>query len=509
MMKKKILLTACLMTACSMGLNAGEWQTIGAKGVGMGGAQVAIPEGSQAVSINPAALAKEQRFDIALPISVTVGSEGDIIESLDSLEKTYSGTVETALDNLNTGSAATKGANFKTVSDFITVTAKNKLDKSGQGILANANSALTARWKRFGFSAGIRAMAAGTVTYDSTFSLSSTGGGFFDSAAATQVQGEATAAPAVTDATTLADAKTVHASTTQGAGGLTEAQVAYYVDQLNGTSNAALTTEQKSLLTAVANDVNGTLNGGTARTTTDASAKIVNGTGLVIRGIQIKEFAVAYGFSFQENKLHIAPSIKMMKGETFASSITLTDTADDNKDIGDELDNDTNTVNSTEFTLDVGVIYQVNEKVTLGLMGKDLTSPSFKVAGSNEIKLDPSLRFGSAYEYTQKPGWRGVIAADLDLIESDSAVLIGGSSQQFALGVSQELMGWLSLRAGLNKNLAGESSGLSYSAGLGIQISKFYLDLAGSTSSDEVTVDGDDFPTRGGFGATIGWNMNF
>lgn len=501
-MKKQSLLAVCALTACSVFGHADAWVPSGAKGLAMGGAQVAFPEGSQAVNVNPAALAKPERFDIALPITVTLGSEGSAIESLTSLEDTWKTSVEPSLDALETANG-NKADQITAVSNFITKTAKNALDKPGQGIRANINGALTARWGRFGISAGTRAIAGATIKYDSSFKFSATNGGFIDDAAADDIRNDAIAAAPSSDATEIATA-----ASTGNSSDLSANEIEYYVAQVkasNGTTS--LTTDEKNLLTSLAQVTNQALDP-TTTTTKGSSTKLENGTGLDIRGVQISEVSLAYGWSFMENKLHVAPSLKIMKGETYTSSITLTDSSDDNEDIGDKLDDDKNTKSSTEFTLDVGLLYQQSPKLSFGLVIKDLTSPSFDVANGNDIELETTARVGAAYEYSQKPGWRGVVAADLDLIETESAAVIGADTQIGAIGLSQELAGFLSFRAGLNKNFGGESDGVVYSAGLGFQFFKFYLDLAAAGSSDEVTVDGDDFPTGGGFGVTLGWNMN-
>jgi len=93
---------------------------IGAKGLGMAGAQVADPEGSQAILVNPAALGKkdQNRADVALPLTVTLGSSGGLIENADQLYKKYddpSTGVQASLDRLGdtTANAATMGADIK------------------------------------------------------------------------------------------------------------------------------------------------------------------------------------------------------------------------------------------------------------------------------------------------------------------------------------------------------------------------------------------------------------
>jgi hypothetical protein len=507
-MKKHTLLTACAITACTLFANAEAWNPVGAKGLAMAGAQVANPEGSQAVNINPAALAKEARFDIALPITVTVGSEGTLIKDVDALYDSYTNSgVDTAFEGIKNNPTP---ANIAKVTSFFTEDAA-VLNKSGQGILANVNGALTARWQRFGISAGLRAFGGATVVYDGQgFTPVASGKTYLVDAGTTLTASSTTASSEATAIATAAatdtDGSTL--SSTVTAAQVTDYATAIKADRTNGDTTSALTADETALLTDIARDINKSNTTGYSQATERGSFN--NDTGLTINVLEIREIGLSYAFTIPSNqKLHIAPTFKIMKGEATSSTILLSDATSKNVDIGDKLTEDSNTKSSTEFGLDLGLLYDYNDKLTFGLVFKDITSPSFETNSGADIEIDMGARAGAAYEYTQKPGWRGLITADLDLIESDVTGLKNAKSQFIALGISQELMGWLSLRGGLNSNLGGESSGINYSAGLGFQLSKFYLDASAQLSSDEVTVDGDDFPTRGGFGVTLGWNMNF
>ncbi len=511
---KHAFATAMSLAALSGLATAEEWVATGAKAAGMGGAQVANPQGSAAISANPAALAREARFDMALPINIQVGSEGSLIESIDSLETSYKNKgVDTALASLgdSTITQADKITNIAKIVDFLAVDAA-VLDKPGQGVIANVNGALTARWGRLGISVGQRVYAAATVRYDSAWKFTSTGQSLIGTGEITDAQLSALNTSAVsTTATTLADA--ADSGTGASTANLSAASMQYVIDQIESQTGKPVTqgSNEYNLLLAVAQQVNvaNDTNASAATTASTSTTSIDNNTGVEIRGVFIKEAAIGYGFTFMEGKLHVGPALKFMQGETIASSIKLTDTTDDNKDIGDELDNDANTKSTSAFTLDLGVIYEVSDKFSLGLVGKDLTSPSFDTSSGSAIELERTIRAGAAYEYLQTPGWRGDLAFDMDLISSKSGVLIGGESRQLSFGINQEIAGFLSLRLGGVKNIDGVSTGLAYTGGLGLQISKFYLDVSASKSSDEVTVDGDDYPTRGGFAATLGWNMNF
>jgi hypothetical protein len=462
--------------------------------------------------INPAALGDKtmNRFDVSLPISVMVGAAGSLVENADKLMKAYDAdnsatSVKNSLDRLgNNQPKPDIGQDIKTISDFLTKDAK-VLDQPGQGIRADVAAALTARWGRLGLSVGTRTHAGGTVRYDSNFSFSSTGSSSFLTQSAVDDIKLNTLAAGYNPANVAA----VRAEmTTPATSGLTDPNIAYYVGSLEGVgSDRLLTTDEISLLASLADETNQVSAGTKTANNGTTTTKIDNSTGVEIRGLMTKEIAMAYSFSFLEDSLHIAPAIKLIEGETRYSFVRLLDSAD--TDIGDELTEDRKVVNTTTFGIDLGLMYQPYKKLNLGLVARDLNSPRFDMWDGSELELKPSVRAGVAYAFSQKPGWRGCVAFDADLIETKSAVLIGHSSQQLAFGLSQEMMGFLSLRAGAAKDLASEGDGVSYSAGIGLQLYRFYLDVGAALATEDVTVDGEDFPTRGGVGVTLGWNQNF
>jgi hypothetical protein len=516
-MKKHSILAACALTACSMFAHADAWTPIGAKGLAMAGAQVANPEGSQAVNINPAALAKEGRFDMALPINLTVGSEGTLIQNANDLYDSYTNNgISAAFENLK---GTPSNNDVAKVTNFFTEDAK-VLDKPGQGVLVNVTGALTARVKRFGISAGTRIYGGATVVYDgSGFTPSNSTFLVNDNTSLNLTAADTAGLTVSTTDTAIATAAAKNSDGTDltfeaGKSAITGTEIAYYTAAIkagrDGDKTAALTADETSLLTDIARDINKSNATGFTQASTADAASFNNNTGLVVKALAIKEVGLSYAFTMSSMpKLHFAPTLKIMKGEAVSSTILLSDATSKDVDIEDKLDEDSNSKSSTEFGIDLGLLYEHSDKLTFGLMLKDITSPSFETNSGLNVEIDMGARAGAAYEYSQKAGWRGLITADLDLIKSSITALESADSQFIAFGISQELMGWLSLRGGLNSNIGGESNGINYSAGLGIQISKLFIDISGQLSSDEVTVDGDDFPTRGGFGITLGWNMNF
>lgn len=488
-------------------IEAEMWIPSGAKGVGMGGAGVACPEGSQAMLVNPAALGKKEmdRFDLALPVTVMAGAEGELVETADRLRKNYDTNVGPALTSIRTANktSADYASATADVINFLTDTVNGAaaLNKEGQGIHADVSGHLTARWARLGISAGTRILGGATVVYDGSFAKAFSdinGGSVLSSDVRTRIAGAGTTSATATQVWTDAGSSAAFSA----------AQIQTLIDQLQSKTGTPVNAGQQTLLTSIVKSVNAT--SGSAAGSTGSSAAINNNTGLKIKLIQTRELAAGYAFRFEKaEKLIVAPSLKVIKGETTASYIRLLDSQGKDKDVGDQLTDDSNAKSGTQITMDLGMLYLLNERWTLGLMGKDLTNPSFETSIGEDVELERNVRIGTAYQYMMVPGWRGILAADLDALKNESSIVKGAERQEFALGVSQELMGWLSLRAGLSSNFGGTNDSTSYSAGLGFQFFRFYLDVSGMKSNDEVTVDGDDYPTAGGLGVTIGWNQNF
>lgn len=507
MKSMKFGMMAAFAAALSCGaVQAENWMPAGAKGVGMGGAGVACPEGSQAMLSNPAALGKkdQNRFDIALPISIMASAEGDLVEIADTLRKNYDTNVGPSLTKLrsSTTTPADYVTSMATVVKFLTVDAA-VLNKPGQGIGASVDGHLTTRVKRFGLAAGTRVLGGGTVVYDSNFSSS-----FVDVNGNSLISNQAKNLPTTTAATASSTANASTTTIAAAAGiGLSADQIRSAVVAVeNANGNKPLNADQTTLLTSIVKSVNATPAAGN---TTGSTSAVNNNTGIKIKLLQTREISAAYAFSFMEDKLIVAPAIKIIKGETSSSYIRLLDSASKNTNIGDQLTDSKNAKSSTAITLDLGLLYAVNARWNIGLMGKDLSSPSFETSIGEDIKLERNVRLGTAYEYSQKPGWRGILAADVDALKNTSSIVKGAERQELSLGLSQDLMGWLSLRAGLGNNFGGTNDSTSYSAGLGIQLFRLFLDVSAMKSNDDVTVDGNDFPTSGGFGITLGWNQNF
>jgi hypothetical protein len=195
--------------------------------------------------------------------------------------------------------------------------------------------------------------------------------------------------------------------------------------------------------------------------------------------------------------LSVGGSLKPMSMLSYSKKVNLgvsVDKADDNSD-----DAQYETKYKSTFGLDLGVAYRpVDSKVTIGLVGKNLNSPKFKVDTTpitnpqKDYKVDPIVRAGVSI-----PAWNNnfEFAFDADLtknktlISNEESQLIGG-------GVEYHPASWFSLRTGVMKDLASEKfdDGYIMSAGLGLGLKWLQFDLSAQMSSKSGQYDGDKIP---------------
>ena len=83
------LLAVILAVAAPLSASAEEWNTMGPRAMGMGGAGVALSQGPLASYWNPAALgrATENSYGLSLPVSVHGALTGDAIAGAKDLKK--------------------------------------------------------------------------------------------------------------------------------------------------------------------------------------------------------------------------------------------------------------------------------------------------------------------------------------------------------------------------------------------------------------------------------------
>jgi len=212
----------------------------------------------------------------------------------------------------------------------------------------------------------------------------------------------------------------------------------------------------------------------------------INGgtTYLDAKGAALVEVPLAYGHNFETTigNIMVGGAVKYMHAITYTERLKI----DDSGEVADDVKKDEE---SSSFGVDIGLAYQPSfaYDLTFGLVAKNLNSPEFDFADGTTYTIDPIVRAGVAYSIFDSLE----IAADYD-ITSNKTLNNAVESQMLGGGISYEPFTdffALSLRGGLMQNLhSGDKAGLIYTAGMGVGVKWFQIDLSGQMSSNTNTV---------------------
>lgn len=208
-----------------------------------------------------------------------------------------------------------------------------------------------------------------------------------------------------------------------------------------------------------------------------------------LSGLAVAELPVSYGhpIDLAVGKLGLGASLKYMNAKTYNASIKI-DTA--SGDIGDQLDGKDKS--STAMGVDAGVLFTPTafERLTVGLVGKNINSPSFETVVSGEnYKVEPQYRAGLNMMLLSSLD----LALDMDL--TSNKTFIGGIDAQYlGGGLNFHPASWFSLRAGAMKNLASSEEGTVVTAGLGFGLKWLQIDAAAQMSTSKGYFDGQEVP---------------
>jgi hypothetical protein len=200
-------------------------------------------------------------------------------------------------------------------------------------------------------------------------------------------------------------------------------------------------------------------------------ASIGNGAGLDITEVGM---AVSREFQILGRGVAIGITPKILRVITYdfeADAVTgeTNSAKDDNED--------------WDVNLDIGFAHQFNAQWRTGLVFKNVRSLSYTTSLGTEIKLDPQIRAGVAYDSQ----W-GLYAVDVDIIENDP-IAYGSPSQMLSLGGEWKPKQWFKLRAGIARNMKGigNNSDPVFSAGLRWDFGGIF-DLSYAQGASEVAV---------------------
>jgi F plasmid transfer operon, TraF, protein len=191
---------------------------------------------------------------------------------------------------------------------------------------------------------------------------------------------------------------------------------------------------------------------------------------MALLGLEVRQVAFSYAYAFADKMFSFGVTGKILQGAAFSGSTTLTGGTD--VSIRDNFGKPTL---STAFGIDVGAIYRPSSWLRLGLVAKDINQPTFDAPGGGELKLGPQLRGGVAVN----PYSSLTLTADVDAT-SNKTFVPGIKSQVLSLGAEQTIFSeFMSFRLGAFKNMKDAGTPFTPTAGLGLRIFAFRMDVGG------------------------------
>lgn len=522
-MQVKKFLFLFVSTCCITPIAAAQqWQLVGTRAMGMGGAGVATAYGPDAQYWNPAGLAQEDaRNEAGLLIEAGASGEAtkNILEGIDELTD-MTRQYKSLRNTINSGqlaSAENISTLFKGLNDIA------KLIGRDMGVLVNANAGLNLKLKNF--AVGMRALGTGSITpIVDTKNLQFYNGSMtiIGSPTASLNPAQTTAAQALADAIdqngvfnslkTLLNATSCNTSL-ELATALVDAAASYLGvsddDILKAFGQAVDNLPGASALINLAGQATGSYKDNETLVMADAAT--------------FAEAGLGYGQQVIPG-LKLGGNFKVISGYTAESGVMV---LTEHKDISKILDKAyDNKKNSTNVGIDLGAMVNFSQLLDkeifwnpqVGLTAKNLNSPKFDRPDApadlnpailrnwhtHSYELKPQVRAGAAVS----PFKRMTLAADIDVTENDTMVT-SLKSRQLALGAEFMVVNGqrfsMPLRLGYNKNLSESTLAPFYTAGIGFNMMHFYLELAGAISTKSTKVDGHDIPNSAAASLTLGF----
>ena len=518
MLHRAVLCSAALLAASLAG--AQQWQLVGTRAMGMGGAGVATAFGPDAQYWNPAGLAQEEDTNetgLLIEAGATLETTKNVLEGvrdLTDMSDQYK-ALERSISNNQTATADNISTLFKGLNDI------SKMLGNDTGALVNADAGIAFKFKNFAVSG--RALGTGAITpvVDTKNIQFNTGTGLALGAVTAPV-----AAADVNSANTLAasiDANGVFSALNS----LFNNAYADSTELANAIVNAAVTAGATSDQVAQAVNVATTNMGGASEIINMAASATGsykdNETLVMADAATFGEMALGYGQQVLPG-LKVGGNFKVITGYTAESGVMV---LSDNEDIKDILDKAyDNKKNSTNIGIDLGAMVNLSQMLEkdifwnpqFGLTARNINSPTFDRPDApadinaaiarnwrtSSYKLKPQLRFGAAVNPFK---WM-TAAMDIDVTENDT-MLANIKSRQLAFGLEFNVVNGqrfnMPLRLGFNKNLSESSMSPFYTAGIGFNMMHFYIELAGAISNKTTKIDDTTVPNSAAASLTLGF----
>lgn len=483
---KKFLISIAILSICTIGYSL-EFQPVGARQLGMGGAGVASSYDATAQYYNPAIFGffgkqgketlESKKFGINAQLGFGVRLNNNLGESLDEL----SGIDYDALSNI--ASNATNLTQNDYTNAVKLLSTLKKIQNNGGALTVNADGLIASRISRFGIGLYGIAEASGKPKLD------------FDNVGFTNSTN-------TTNTTTVINAIVNGTSDGNGSSSISSTANSYFgsstVSQLQTALQAAGFSSDQSIdiINTAANQLSGTSYSSTyvaeavkliadsVSASTSGNTIDKNTSSIAVNGIALLEVPITYGHPIGDS-LSIGASLKLIKGRVYQRDITIFNS--NSSDIANDLRDSYK--ESNNFAVDLGVLWMPNNWVKVGGTAKYLNSPKFDKPNGGEYNVKPQGRVGVSLN----PFETLTFALDMDVTKNETSV-DGYKSQNIGGGVEWDVLKFLALRAGAYQNIAESDVGIVYTLGVGLNMYLIRGDLAVAFSGKKNQYDGDNIP---------------
>ena len=196
----------------------------------------------------------------------------------------------------------------------------------------------------------------------------------------------------------------------------------------------------------------------------------VNGQ-FAVRGLEARQAAFSYAYAFADRTFAIGATVKAIQGAAYTGLLDV-NRASDSENIRDSFGK---AKLSTAVSVDVGAVFRPTSWLRVGVVGKDLTAPTFDAPDGSQFQLGPQARGGIAVN----PDSSLTLTFDGD-ITSNKTLVPGLKSRVLSAGAEQTILGdFLALRIGVLKNVEDAKSTFTPTAGFGIRFFALRIDVGG------------------------------
>jgi hypothetical protein len=203
-----------------------------------------------------------------------------------------------------------------------------------------------------------------------------------------------------------------------------------------------------------------------------------NESAINFRGLKTREFTMTSSRKLGTT-VYVGSNLKYIQARTYASEkgvfdgwgrVSLQDLV---KDAFNE-----NEVKDSAFGIDFGFLFLPMRNLRVGLVCRNLNSPSFNVEGDREkIKLARQWRLGFAFG----PPSSYTLAVDLDLSDNIFTEDYPAKNKELAIGFEKRFFrSVLGLRGGYNRKIGDGENLNTYTAGLGAAVGAFHFEIGGA-----------------------------